>query len=110
MAIPSKILAFEGILDTLAEKHGVSTTKVASILKASGITSIDDVLDWKDLDATIQEGLVEPRGGSQVSSSEVTITDPEGKVLPEGESDEFVQRLQKGVLYLPQSRRRRGMF
>lgn len=39
--------------------------------------------------------------------SEVEVTDPRGRVLPAGEAGTFIQKLQEGTRYLPQSRKKR---
>ena len=54
-----KIEAFGAILDGFAEKYEVSTTRVARILLERDIRSVETMPDWKDLDAIIQEGLVD---------------------------------------------------
>ena len=54
-----KIEAFEDVLDDLAERYDVSTTKIARILLDHDIRSIHDMPDQKRLDAIIQEGLKE---------------------------------------------------
>ncbi len=40
----------------------------------------------------------------ELSTDEVEITNPEGKVLPDKEAQEFLKNLQAGVFYLPQNR------
>ena len=45
------------ILYALARKYGISSKKVAKILLDNDIRSIEDMPDWKDLDAIVQEGL-----------------------------------------------------
>jgi len=60
-----KIEAFKAILDILAEKYEVPTTRIAHILSDSGIESVEDIPDWKDLDVIVQEGLVGMYWGSK---------------------------------------------
>jgi len=62
MASKELLDAYDLIIKALAEKSNVSTDQVRSIL--ANLTNQELTrLDWKDLDATIQEGLIDQRSG-----------------------------------------------
>lgn len=42
--------------------------------------------------------------GETKAVEEVQVTSPEGRVLTDKEAQEFLRKLQRGVMYLPQNR------
>ncbi len=62
-------------IDALAEKHGVSTRRVWMILADMSNEELAG-LDWKDLDAVIQEGLAREGGVAPEEEPVRQITTP----------------------------------
>jgi len=62
--LPDKIERFEALLDDLADKYGVSTTRVARILLANDIRSVDDIESFEDVDSLVASNLTEGGAGS----------------------------------------------
>lgn len=62
MASKEILEAYDLIIKALAEKNNVSPSQVRSILANLPNQELAE-LDWKDLDAVVQEGLIDQRSG-----------------------------------------------
>lgn len=64
-------------IEALAEKHGVSARRVWMILADMSNQELAG-LDWKDLDAVVQEGLIREGGAAPEAEPVRQITTPGG--------------------------------
>lgn len=95
------------LLDKISKGEGSPVSTAFDYLEPGYRRTRGEAALKKELASMLKANLVREVPSEE---SEVTITEPGGRVLPAGEADAFVQKLQRGTSYLPQSRRRRGMF